>query len=258
MEKGTKHRSFRCVALTVDMRTFKSFLGSIGVGVFLLMPILAWTTQFIRGKQFAIRDRLRKTDAIVVLAGTWGNIQFLHGKITTGVHLYRKGLAPYLIFAGKFSAKVTDTPTLFAEEELQQAATQGRIQEKDIANAARTWDKCLGASYMRNQAIQMGIPSEAIIVEESLHTRENAEHVLEIVKQHNMNRIILITSPFHQLRTYLTFAKVFQPYSIEIVNYYAETGEWHPATWFLSREHRKLVRSEMERIKKYREKGDLL
>jgi len=70
MEKGTKHRSFRCVALTVDMRTFKSFLGSIGVGVFLLMPILAWTTQFIRGKQFAIRDRLRKTDAIVVLAGT--------------------------------------------------------------------------------------------------------------------------------------------------------------------------------------------
>jgi len=241
------------------MRTFKSVLSIIGVGVFLLMPILAWTTQFMRGKQFAIRDRLHKTDAIVVLAGTRGNIQFLHGKIKTGVNLYRKGLAPYLIFTGKFSAKVTDTPTLFAEEELQQAAAQGRIQTKDIVNAARTWDKCLGASYMRHQAIYMGVPPEAIIAEEeSLHTRENAEHILEILKQLNMSRIILITSPFHQLRTYLTFAKVFQPYGIEIVNYYAETGEWHPATWFLSKEHRKLVKSEMERIKKYREKGDLL
>jgi hypothetical protein len=49
---------------------------------------------------------------------------------------------------------------------------------------------------------------------------------------------------------------VFQPKSIDIINYYADTGEWHPATWFLYTEHRKLVSSEMERINKYREKGD--
>ena len=73
-----------------------------------------------------------------------------------------------------------------------------------------------------------------------------------------MHRVILVTSPFHQLRTYLTFAKVFQPRNIEIINYYADTGEWHPATWFLSAKHRKLVKGEIERIKKYREKGDLL
>jgi len=112
---------------------------------------------------------------------------------------------------------------------------------------------------MRDQAIQMGVPAEAIFVEpEALHTRENAEHVLCILGKHDMQRVILVTSPFHQLRTYLTFAKVFQPRSIEIINYYADTGEWHPATWFLSAEHRKLVRSEIERIEKYREKGDLL
>ena len=112
---------------------------------------------------------------------------------------------------------------------------------------------------MRNQAVQMGVPPEAIIVEsEALHTRENAEHVLCILGKHDMHRVILVTSPFHKLRTYLTFAKVFQPRSIEIINYYADTGEWHPATWFLSAEHRKLVKSEIERINKYREKGDLL
>ena len=35
-------------------------------------------------------------------------------------------------------------------------------------------------------------------------------------------RIILITSPFHQLRTYLSFARVFHPYGIEILNYSAD------------------------------------
>lgn len=67
-----------------------------------------------------------------------------------------------------------------------------------------------------------------------------------------------MTSPFHQLRTYLTFAKVLQPHHISIVNYHADTDEWHPATWFLSAEHRKLVKSEIERISVYRKKGDIL
>jgi len=89
-------------------------------------------------------------------------------------------------------------------------------------------------------------------------TRENAEYVLTILKQYQMRRVILVTSPFHQRRTYLTFAKVLQPHGIEIINYYAETGEWHPLTWFLSAEHRRLVRSEIERIEKYRKKGDIL
>ena len=154
---------------------------------------------------------------------------------------------------------MTDTPTLFPIEELQRAAAQGRIQEKDVAAAAKTWDTCLGATYMRDQAVQMGVPRGAIFVEpEALHTRENAEHVLCILEKHDMHRVILVTSPFHQLRTYLTFAKVFQPQGIEIINHYADTGEWHPATWFLSGKHRELVKGEMERIKIYREKGDIL
>src|SRR6266581_1210351 len=140
----------------------------------------------------------------------------------------------------------------------KQFARRDRLQEKDVAVAANKWDTGLGACYMCDQAIQMGVPPEAILVEnESLHTRENAEYVLTFLKQHNMRKVILVTSPFHQLRTYLTFAKVFQPYGIEIINYYADTGEWHPATWFLSTEHRKLVNDETERIKRYREKGDL-
>ena len=225
----------------------------------LAIPFLVWLAFYTKGKQFALRNPLCKADAIIVLAGTRGNIEYLNGKIRTAVQLYQKGWAPYIITSGRFSVKVTEHPTLIPLEELQAAVLKRRIQEKDVAKAAKTWDTALGATYMAHQAIAMGVPSEAILIEDqSLHTRENADYVLTLLKKHAMTHVILVTSPFHQLRTYLTFAKVLQPHGIEIINYYADTGEWHPATWFLSAEHRALVKSEIERIKHYREKGDIL
>lgn len=215
----------------------------------------------LRGKQFALRDTLQKADAIVVLAGTRGNIKYLDGKISTAVKLYQDGWAPIIIGCGAFSVKITEMATSpFTEEELQQAVESQRIQQKDVAGALKNWDKGLGASYIVRKAQEMGVPPEALLTEDtSLHTRENAEHILALLKQHGMHTVILVTSPFHQKRTYLTFAKVFQSHGgLRILNYYAQTDEWHPATWFLSKEHRKLVKSEIERIKTYRKKGDLL
>jgi uncharacterized SAM-binding protein YcdF (DUF218 family) len=232
---------------------------AFGISMMILVPCMAWIALYIKGRQFALRDHLRKADAIVVLAGTRGNIKFLHGKISTAVRLYQQGWAPVLIMSGRFSAKVTEKFAPIPLCELQEAAAQGRIQASDVDRAAKLWDTSLGAGYMADQARQMDVPPEAIIVEdESLHTRENAEHVLALLKEHQARRIILVTSPFHQLRTYLTFVKVLQPRGIEIMNYYANTREWHPASWFLSAEHRRLVKLETERIHTFRAKGDLL
>src|SRR5947209_9391030 len=118
------------------MRTLGKTLASIGIRILILVPLLTWILFYLRGKQFALRDRLRKADAIIVLAGTRGNINFLNGKISTAVRLYQKGWAPHLIFTGKFSSRVTDTPTLFPLEELQRVAAQRRIQEKDVTVTA--------------------------------------------------------------------------------------------------------------------------
>jgi len=65
----------------------------------------------LRGKQFALRDTLQKADAIVVLAGTRGNIKYLDGKISTAVKLYQDGWAPAIIGCGAFSVKITETAT---------------------------------------------------------------------------------------------------------------------------------------------------
>ena len=108
---------------------------SISIRLLILVPLLIWIVYYRRGNQFTLRYRLRLADAILVLAGTRGNLAFLHGKIRTAVTLFQQRWAPCIIFVGKFSRMVTDTPTLMPLEELQQAAMQGRIQEKDIAAA---------------------------------------------------------------------------------------------------------------------------
>lgn len=47
----------------------------------------------MQGKRFARRNKLQKADAIVVLAGTRGNIKFLDSKIQTAVHLLCRAMA---------------------------------------------------------------------------------------------------------------------------------------------------------------------
>src|SRR5436305_10503878 len=119
------------------MRTLGRTLMAIGIRILILVPLLTWISFYLRGKQFALRDRLRKADAIVVLAGTRGNINFLTGKIRTAVCLYQERWAPFIICTGKFSLKVTQTPTLIPVEELQVAVTNRRIQEKDLSVAMK-------------------------------------------------------------------------------------------------------------------------
>ncbi len=151
----------------------------------IILLLAFWLFLYTKGKQFALRDCLRKSDAIVVLAGTRGNVKFLNSKVQTAVHLYREGWAPYIICSGRFSAKVdSHKPQLIPLKEIEEAARNGRIQEKDIANASEKWDMSLGAEYMRDKALTMNVPPGNILIEnESLHTRENAEYVLDLLKK---------------------------------------------------------------------------
>lgn len=219
----------------------------------------AWAILYQQGKRVALRDRLQQADAIVSVAGTLGNIKFLDGKTDTAVSLYRQGWAPIILFAGRFSHQSTGTPQLMPASELEAAVAAGRIDRKTATDALTTWDVGLDAEYMRDRAIRAGVPSEAILVERaSLHTLENAQFSVSMLAERGAQRVILVTSPFHQLRAYLTFAKVYGERGIQVMNYAAETDVWRPLTWFFSSQNRRLVRGEIRRIKTYRAKGDLL
>lgn len=211
-----------------------------------------WTALYIRGKQFALRDRLQHADAIVSLAGTLGNIKFLDGKVDTSVRLYHEGWGPILLFAGRFSHQATDTIQHMSPMEIDAAVLAGRIDHKTAAVAVATWDVSLGAEYMRDRAMRAGVPASAILTEcDSLQTLENAQFSAPMLAERGVKRVILVTSPFHQLRSYLTFEKVYRELGIVVANYYADTEVWHPFTWFFSSENRKLVQGEAERIHRY-------
>lgn len=56
-----------------------------------------------------------------------------------------------------------------------------------------------------------GIASEKIIVEDrSLHTRQQAEYVIDMCIEKDWESIILVASHYHQFRAFLTFLKVLE------------------------------------------------
>lgn len=73
------------------------------------IPIILVMAFYVSGSRFARRDRLRKADAIVMLAGTRGNINFLHEKIRTAVRLYQQGTSAVLSWSPRHSTSSART-----------------------------------------------------------------------------------------------------------------------------------------------------
>lgn len=62
------------------------------------------------------------------------------------------------------------------------------------------------AEVMRRQAVDQGVPNDAIIVEEvSETTRQNADFTVEVFEQYDVKSAILVTSSYHQKRALLEF-----------------------------------------------------
>ncbi len=224
---------------------FFAVISGIGVAAYLFLYIL--------GKQFALRDRLHASGAIVCLAGTRGKIEILHERLDTAIRLYQQGFAPLIIMSSKFSKKVTDNFNPIQRRDIERYATEGRIRKEDVEIACSTWDTGLGADYMKQYALERGVPEQDILVEnESLHTLENAQFTLPILHDHAINTIILVTSPFHQRRAYQTFFKILHPHHITIQNYAATSRYWNNFYWFFFWENIALVMSEIKRLYNYR------
>lgn len=211
-----------------------------------LFCILYWI-----GTYMASRDRLQKSDAIVILSGSQGQILNLHNRIDTGIRLFKNNHASHIIMTGAFSEKIDQNNNPFSEKEINQFIQDKRISPSSKAVGLKNWDKSLGASYMKYYAVKQGIPVDKIIIEErSLHTTENAKYTFDILKKYNWNSMILVTSPFHQRRAYISFQKVINE-NIGILNYAADSKDWNRYIWFLSLKNIILVINEIKNIYTY-------
>src|ERR1700704_571146 len=146
------------------------------------------------GHVLDVEDPLGPADVIVALSGDTG------ARTETAVDLWKRRYAPIIIFAG-----ASEDPASVASGEL-----------------------------MKRDAIALGVPDAAIVVEPSSNTtQENALLVADLMKSRGLISAILVTSPYHQRRASNLFAKEFAPAKLTFTNYPARAPQWDPNPWWL-------------------------
>lgn len=156
------------------------------------------------------QDAIKNTDAIVVISG--GETK---ARTIEGVKLYQNQYAPLLIFAGAA---------------LDPASPSNASSMKEIAIA------------------EYDIPEEDIIIEEkSTSTYENAANLKPIFDDRQIKSIILVTSPYHQRRSKMTFQQVMGS-DFTIINHSSTDELWRKIAWWQNDQAIYLTTSELWKI----------
>jgi uncharacterized SAM-binding protein YcdF (DUF218 family) len=154
------------------------------------------------------QNELKPADAIVVISG--GETD---QRVKEGVELFHQGLAPTLIMSGA-------------------------ARDSGISNAAA----------MQRSAVSQGVAEERILVEDKAQdTLGNAKYVRELLSDHDIKSIILVTSPYHQRRAYLTFCRYLGK-DFPIINHSAADSAWRKNGWWENAWARHLTFQELGKI----------
>ncbi len=137
----------------------------------LLLPLLwlagvaayiAWVGQ---------RDDAEPADAIIVLGAAAYDAKpspVFEERIRHGIDLYKRGLAPRLIFTGGYGG------------------VGARFSESQVA---------------RRYALRQGVPDKAILIESlSRNTHDNLRQASLLMQQHNLHNVIIVSDPLHMAR----------------------------------------------------------
>ena len=117
------------------------------------------------------RDDARPADAIIVLGAAAYDAKpspVLEERIRHGIDLYRRGLAPKLIFTGGYGG------------------VGARFSESQVA---------------RRYALRQGVPDKAILIESlSRNTHDNLRQASLLMQQHQLHDVIVVSDPLHMAR----------------------------------------------------------
>ncbi len=156
-----------------------------------------------------VADPLTKADAIVAISGDTGF------RAVTAIGLWKQGYAPVLIFSG------------------------GSVDPDSVASA----------ELMKRRAVAAGVPATAISVEgASATTGENAARVAELMRARGLRSAILVTSPYHQRRAAILFAREFDREGLQLRNHPADDPEWDPNLWWTRDQSRRLTLVELAKL----------
>ncbi len=208
-------------------RTHKSFHAAlpgcarfawVATALVLIGTALLWQGPLLLtviGSFLVVEDNPSKADAIVVLSGDGG------ARLEQGVELFQKGYSRWLILVG--------------------GGQQGSPPAAEV---------------MMRQAAQMGVPQARMLtVDQSTSTREDALYTREVMVQQGLKSAILVTSPYHERRASLTFAKAFQDTGITVASYPVQDDQWSPNSWWQDNATLRLTLVELAKLAYYKLNG---
>ena len=170
-------RLFYSIETIIKLKLLNTFLKNILfvtlISIFIYVIFTAFSIY-----SFSRIDETTNADAAIVLgASVWNNkpSPVFQERINHGIWLYQNGFVNYLIFTGG-------------------VGKESNISESSVA---------------KNYAINKGIPNENIFIEEkSKITFENILYANNIIKNNNLNNVIIVSDPMHMKRS-ITMANDF-------------------------------------------------
>ncbi len=189
---------------------YNKSMGPLKAFLITLVLLVALLLTLIGGIGFFLspQSELRNADLIVAVSG--GETR---QRTAEAVKLYNQGLASKLLFSG--AAADPSGPS--------------------------------NAEAMRLDALNQGVPSDAILIEEeSKNTLENAEMAEPIIRKLNAKTIILVTSPYHQRRAQMNFS-LYLGSGVTILNHSASDSSWRKINWWQREKTIRLTFSELQK-----------
>jgi len=175
------------------------------------------------GPFLAHEDPLQKSDAIVVLAGT-----FMERPLEAE-DLYREGWAPRIVM------------------------TYG-VQEPSLAIlAARGIVLPPAENEARALLVRLGTPADAFIIPARVHdnTAQEAQTIHQLAQQYRWRRLIVVSSKFHLRRAGFAFRRELGGSGVEVVMHGSRYDPANPARWWASRSDLRWMLSEAPKLVAY-------
>jgi uncharacterized SAM-binding protein YcdF (DUF218 family) len=178
-------------------------------------PILAHL-----GRYLIVAHPPQKSDLIVCLAG--GNVE----RGLAVADAYEKGLAPRIFMA------------------------------REVPPDGYGWLKERGVDYPETVDLMMklleglGIPRSAFLTSDrpAKSTFDEANLVKDVLMKSDYNSIIIITTPYHCRRTWLTFRKVLEENDVRILMLPSSYSDFKPEDWWKKRRYLREIIIEYQKL----------
>lgn len=176
------------------------------------------------GSYLVVAHPLKKADLIVCMMGD---------PVERGLAVaeaFGEGLAPYIFVS---------------REELPDGADV--LKEKGV-----TYPE--SRDLLINLLQKLGVPASSCIASDQSveSTFEEAQVVKQFVTGQSYNSIIIVTSPFHTRRTWLSFKKVFEQDDVEIMMLPTKYSSFSSDNWWETRKHLREVILEYQKLLYYK------